>query len=81
MPRHWLHRYLALFHSSVTHDPDGRPNGHGKRRTYYMGGVVYAPRPPFAIQQVRTAHRLPLECCAYPIQLHNQLGTGLWPGT
>ena len=44
--------YLALFHSSVNHDPDGRPNCRGKRRTYYMGGVVYAPRPPFAIQQV-----------------------------
>jgi len=39
----------------VNHDPDGRANGYGKRRTYYMGGVVYAPQPPFAIQQIMTA--------------------------
>ena len=44
-----------MCHPSVNHDPDGRLNCRGSRRTYYMGGVLIAPEPPFAIQQIATA--------------------------
>ena len=46
---------MCMCHPSVNHDPDGRLNCRGSRRTYYMGGVVFAPEPPFAMQQIATA--------------------------
>ena len=40
----------------MNHDEDQRTlNCRGPKRTYYMGGVLFAPRPPFAIQQIMAA--------------------------